>query len=129
MNFSKQNIFYAILKVSGGSMQKDDKKIKIKLTEQFEQSALVGGTLWSIGFLGRRIISQQKYRQLRVNDIFTVGKDVKISADRVLQSRVNYLVCDVDRTTVTLMKLDHADYQRFVVTKKSIKRTLIRKDW
>ncbi|APS41599.1 MULTISPECIES: hypothetical protein [Weissella] len=110
-------------------MQKDDKKIKIKLTEQFEQSALVGGTLWSIGFLSRRIISQQKYRQLRVNDIFTVGKDIKISADRVLMSRVNYLVCDADRTTVTLMKLDHADYQRFVVTKKSIKRTLIRKDW
>ena len=110
-------------------MQKDDRKAKIKIIHQFGQSAFIGGTLWTIGFFARHLIHHQKRRQLGLNDIFTVSKTIKISAERELRSDVNYLVCDVDQATYTLMVLDQADYKPFLVTKKTIKRTVIRKDW
>ena len=63
-----------------------------------------------------------------MSDVFTVIKKIQITREKALEPGINYLVCDVDRTTYTLMRLDCADYVPFLVTKKAVKKSLIRKD-
>lgn len=109
-------------------MQKSNRRIVIKQSNQLQSSAKFAMIFWIIRFLSRHFINHQQSKKLMVHDVFTVSQTIELTNNQILRSDMNYLVCDVGPAIVMVMPLDSIDDQPFKVSKKAIKRALIRKD-